>query len=99
MHDNITRESFERNYRNYMIEVAYALKRELMGNKDASEFYSIYRQEYKYQYKLREAMYKFISESLEDKNILNIIHTDLKTRYNNSSHNGARIGGSIGGGY
>ena len=99
MHDNITRESFERNYRNYMIEVAYALKRDLMGNKDASEFYSIYRQEYKYQYKLREAMYKFISESLEDKNILNIIHTDLKTRYNNSSHNGARIGGSIGGGY
>ena len=97
--DSLTRESFERYYRNYMIDVAYALKRELAGNKNEKEFYSIYRQEYKYQYALREAMYKYISEGLEDKNIMNIIHTDLTTRYNNSSHNNARIGGSIGGGY
>ena len=99
LYDNITRESFERYYRNYMIDVAYALKRELAGNKNEKEFYSIYRQEYKYQHALREAMYKYISEGLEDKNIMNIIHTDLTTRYNNSSHNNARIGGSIGGGY
>ncbi|MBQ2721298.1 MAG: hypothetical protein IJF70_00155 [Opitutales bacterium] len=99
LYDNITRESFERYYRNYMIDVAYALKRELAGNKNEKEFYSIYRQEYKYQNALREAMYKYISEGLEDKNIMNIIHTDLTTRYNNSSHNNARIGGSIGGGY
>lgn len=99
LYDNITRDSFERYYRNYMIDVAYALKRELAGNKNEKEFYSIYRQEYKYQNALREAMYKYISEGLEDKNIMNIIHTDLTTRYNNSSHNNARIGGSIGGGY
>ena len=99
LHDSLTRDSFERYYRNYMIEVSFALKRELVGNKDVSEYYSIYRQEYKYQYKLRESMYKYLSEGLENKNIANIIHTDLTTRYNNSSYNGGRIGGSIGGGY
>ena len=97
--DSITQESYERYYRNYMIDVSYAIKRRLVGNKDVEDFYSIYKQEYKYQYRLREAMYRYISEGLENKDIINIIHTDLRTRYNNCNYNGGRIGGSIGGGY
>jgi len=99
LEERLTGDSYERFYRNYMLEVSYALKRELVGNKKPENFYSIYRQEFKYQLKLREAMYTYLADALADKNIFNIIHYDLRGRYNNCSHNNGRLGGSIGGGY
>ncbi len=80
----LTRESYEIVYRKYMLEVLYALKREL-NNKEPEEYYSVYREEYRYQLKLRQAMYKYLAEKMEDKNTTNIMHVDLRTRYNNHS--------------
>ncbi len=102
LYDNLTRTSWENQYRTYMLEVSYLLKRELMGNKKVEDYYSIYREEYKYQLALRQAMYDYLSAGLKDSNIVNLIHVDLTTRHG-SSHStgcaGGRIGGSIGGGY
>ncbi len=80
----LTRESYETAYRKYMLEVLYALKREL-NNKKPEEFYSVYREEYRYQLKLRQAMYKYLAEKMEDKNTTNIMHVDLRDRCNTRS--------------
>lgn len=99
LHDRLSRESYERYYRNYMIEVSFALKRELQRYTNPDSFYSIYRQELLYQLKLRRSMYDYLAEGVKDTNIVNILHTDLQSRYNNCGVNTERIGGSIGGGY
>lgn len=99
LHDRLSRESYERSYRNYMIEVSFALKRELQRYANPDAFYSIYRQELLYQLKLRRSMYEYLAEGVKDTNIVNILHTDLATRYDNCGVNTERVGGSIGGGY
>lgn len=82
-----------------MIEVSYAIKRSMQKYIEPEKFYSIYRQELLYQLKLRQSMSDYISESVKDQNVLNVLHTDLTTRYNNNGVNSERIGGSVGGGY
>lgn len=99
LQDRLSRESYERSYRGYMIEVSYAIKRSMQKYIEPEKFYSIYRQELLYQLKLRQSMSDYISESVKDQNVLNVLHTDLTTRYNNNGVNSERIGGSVGGGY
>lgn len=99
LHDRLSRDSYERKYREYMLDIVYALKAELQQPVYPEQFYSIYRQELVFQLKLRRAMYDYIAESSSDPNIINVLHTDLQTRYNNCGVNTERIGGSIGGGY
>lgn len=99
LHDRLSRDSYERKYREYMLDIVYAFKAELQQPVYPEQFYSIYRQELIFQLKLRRAMYDYIAESSSDPNIINVLHTDLQTRYNNCGVNTERIGGSIGGGY
>lgn len=99
LHDRLSRDSYERKYREYMLDITYALKAELQQPVYPEQFYSIYRQELIFQLKLRRAMYDYLAESSSDPNIINVLHTDLQTRYNNCGVNNERIGGSIGGGY
>ena len=102
--ENLGRDSYERAYRQYMIAVMYAMrysKNEYMRN-----MYSFYRSEMEYQMKLRNAMSEFLSKSVRDDDIVNIMHTDLVSRFKalespaaNSAAKTQRLGGSIGGGF
>ena len=82
----LSRATYERVYRNYMIDVQFAMRREMIQYPNADKFYSIYRGEMQYQINLRQAMFKYISELVKDENILNIIHPDLKTRYQSQTY-------------
>ena len=62
------------------------MRREMIQYPNADKFYSIYRGEMQYQINLRQAMFKYISELVKDENILNIIHPDLKTRYQSQTY-------------
>ena len=99
LYDRLSRDSYERKYREYMLDIVYALKAELQQPINPESFYSIYRQELLFQLKLKRAMHDYLAESCTDPNIINILHTDLQTRYNNCGVNTERIGGSLGGGY
>jgi len=81
--DKLDRESFERAYRNYMLGVLYVLDSE-MKKLDAESFSSLYRSELKYQLNLQSAMRRYLAEAVKDGNTINILHTDIKSRYEES---------------
>lgn len=85
MEDYLDRRSFETTYKKYMLDVLYAMRRELLQYKSADSFSPIYRDEMQYQINLRQAMYNYLAESIKDGNMANILHVDLKTRYYDSA--------------
>ena len=96
LEDYLDRRSFETAYKKYMLEVLYAMRRELLQYKSADSFSPIYRDEMQYQINLRQAMYNYLAESIKEGNMANILHVDLKTRYYDSARPERRSSDSSG---
>jgi len=97
----MSRGSYERAYKSYMLEVLYALKRETISPLELAKYYSAYRDALEFQINLRTAMYDYLADAIKDGNIINILHTDLRSRYE-ATGSGVKmtpIGGGIGGGH
>ena len=97
--------SYERNYKKYMLDIMYAMRREISQYPNANSFYPIYRDEMEYQIALRKAMHDYLAEVIKSGDITNIVHLDLRARYSDpmSIPEGQlapmQAGGSIGGGF
>lgn len=89
--ENLGRDAYERQYKSYMMEVLFAIKRELLQFPNADGFYSIYKNELEYQIGLRKAMHDYLAECIKDGEVFNAIHLDLKSRLNGSERSGMQI--------
>ncbi len=96
----MSKEMYVKCYRNYMLDVLMELKRNMLTPVDVDRYYSVYRNALRYQINLRKAMAEYVSEGIKDYNIINILHADLLTRYNNpySSVDITQFGGAMGSG-
>lgn len=103
--ERMDRISYERNYKKYMLDIMYAMRREISQYPNADSFYPIYRDEMEYQIALRRAMHDYLAEVIKSGDITNVVHLDLRARYSDpmSIPEGqltpVRAGGSIGGGF
>ncbi len=75
-------ETFLRRYKSYMHDVLNSMRHDEV-RVNPQDFYSIYRDELSYQLALRKAMFDYLSEAIREDRVVNIIHTDLRTRYQN----------------
>ena len=89
--ENLGRDAYERQYKNYMMEVLFAIKRELLQFPNADGFYSIYKNELEYQIGLRKAMHDYLAECIKDGEVFNVVHLDLKSRLNGSERSGIKV--------
>lgn len=96
----MSKEMYAKCYRSYMLDVLMELKRNMLSPVDVDRYYSVYRDALRYQINLRKAMAQYVSEGIKDYNIINILHTDLLTRYNNpySAIDITQFGGAMGSG-
>ena len=94
----MSKEMYAKCYRSYMLDVLMELKRNMLSPVDVDRYYSVYRDALRYQINLRKAMAQYVSEGIKDYNIINILHTDLLTRYNNpySAIDITQFGGAMG---
>ena len=103
--ERMDRISYERNYKKYMLDIMYAMRREISQYPNADSFYPIYRDEMEYQIALRKAMHDYLAEVIKNGDITNVVHLDLRARYSDpmSIPEGQltpmQAGGSIGGGF
>lgn len=103
--ERMDRISYERNYKKYMLDIMYAMRREISQYPNANSFYPIYRDEMEYQIAFRKAMHDYLAEVIKSGDITNIVHLDLRARYSDpmSIPEGQlapmQAGGSIGGGF
>ena len=81
LNERMDRISYERNYKKYMLDVMYAMRRELSQFPNANSFYPIYRDEMEYQIALRRAMHDYLAEVIKNGDITNVLHVDLRARY------------------
>ncbi len=84
LYKNLSATAYESRYRQYMLAVLFAMKREMMQTPSSDKFLSVYRNEIQYQIAIREAMFTYLSDAIKDFDIQNIIHVDLKSRYLNA---------------
>ena len=103
--ERMDRISYERNYKKYMLDVMYAMRRELSQFQNANSFYPIYRDEMEYQIALRRAMHDYLAEVIKNGDITNVLHVDLRARYSDpmvipeGQLAPTTFGGSKGGGF
>lgn len=105
LNERMDRISYERNYKKYMLDVMYAMRRELSQFPNANSFYPIYRDEMEYQIALRRAMHDYLAEVIKNGDITNVLHVDLRARYSDpmvipeGQIAPTTFGGSKGGGF
>ena len=101
LYQRMSRVSYERTYKAYMLEVLYALKRETISPLELTKYYAAYRDALEFQINLRNAMHDYLAEAIKDGNVINILHNDLRSRYEDTGPKvkTTPIGGGIGGGH
>lgn len=105
LNERMDRNMYERIYRRYMLDVLYAIRRELSRYPNCDAFYPIYRDEMEYQVALRKAMSDYLADIVKRADITNCLHFDLRTRYSDpmvvpqGQMLPTDVGGSIGGGF
>lgn len=103
--ERMDRISYERTYKKYMLDIMYAMRREISQYPNADAFYPIYRDEMEYQIALRKAMHDYLAEVIKSGDITNVVHLDLRARYSDPMSipegqlSPVQVGDSIGGGF
>ena len=77
-------DGFLRRYKSYMYDIMNSMRQE-EARINPQEFYSIYRDAASFQFALRKAMFGYLSDAIKENHIVGLLHTDLRTRYQNPS--------------